>query len=83
MAPEYEPMHKPDPANRVRHYSIERWVDFARDLASADESKRMKKHARVCAACHDLMTFCGKLAAATQADAAQHQRHGERVSRAR
>jgi hypothetical protein len=44
------------------HYGVDRWVDFARGLESEEESGKMVRHAENCAACHDLMTFCRKLA---------------------
>jgi hypothetical protein len=58
----------PEKASRRRHhYAIEQWADFARGVTSDDDTARMAKHAERCAACHDSMSFCLKLAATTRA----------------
>ncbi len=53
----------------MKHYSIDRWVDFSRDLVEQAERAAMQQHLESgCAKCQRTSDVMGKLAETTEAD---------------
>jgi hypothetical protein len=46
----------------MKHYGIAQWVDFARDLVTAEDAAAMRNHAAACEECRQIADYCSELA---------------------